>query len=282
MTTPLAGRTVLITGAASGIGRATARLLVEDGVRLVLADADAWRLDDVTQELNRRGAAVSGFVTDVSRAQEVERLLEHAIAAGNSVDAVVHCAGVVHPGPLEHISAESAARQVEINLLGTIYIARTFLPYFRKRGRGHLILMASMGAIAPMPNETIYCATKFGVRGFGLALALELRGTPVRVTVVCPDSVRTPQLRREALENGSPLAFANRLLTADAVAGAIRQAILRPRDEVLVPAFRGVLIRLLNLFPAGLSAALPLLARIGRRRRARYVAQLGREQGSTV
>lgn len=282
MTAPLAGRTVVITGAASGIGRATARLLVEDGVRLVLADADAWRLDDVTQELNRRGAAVSGFLTDVSRADQVERLLEHVTAAGNDVDVVVHCAGVVHPGPLEHISAESAARQVEINLLGTIYIARTFLPYFRKRGRGHLILMASMGAIAPMPNETIYCATKFGVRGFGLALALELRGTPVRVTVVCPDSVRTPQLRREALENGSPLAFANRLLTADAVAGAIRQAILRPRDEVLVPAFRGVLIRLLNLFPAGLSAALPLLDRIGRRRRARYVAQLGREQGSTV
>lgn len=281
MTSSLTGRTVVITGAASGIGRATARLLAEDGVRLVLADADAWRLDDVTQELNRRGAA-SGFVTDVSRADQVERLLEHVTAAGNEVDVVVHCAGVVHPGPLEHISAESAARQVEINLLGTIYIARTFLPYFRKRGGGHLILMASMGAIAPMPNETIYCATKFGVRGFGLALALELRGTPVRVTVVCPDSVRTPQLRREALENGSPLAFANRLLTADAVAGAIRQAILRPRDEVLVPAFRGVLIRLLNLFPAGLSAALPLLDRIGRRRRARYVAQLGREQGSTV
>jgi short-subunit dehydrogenase len=282
MTAPLAGRTVVITGAASGIGRATARLLVEDGVRLVLADVDAWRLDDITQELGRRGAAVSGFVTDVSRPAQVERLLESATAAGNAVDAVVHCAGVVHPGPLERISAESAARQVEINLLGTIYIARTFLPYFRTRCSGHLILMASMGAIAPMPNETIYCATKFGVRGFGLALALELRGTPVRVTVVCPDSVRTPQLQREALENGSPLAFANRLLTAEAVAGVIRETILRPRDEVLVPAFRGVLIRLLNLFPTGLSAALPLLDRIGRRRRARYVAQLGREQGATV
>jgi short-subunit dehydrogenase len=171
---------------------------------------------------------------------------------------------------------------VEVNLLGTIYVARTFLPHFRARGRGHLIMMASMGAIAPMPNETIYCATKFGVRGFGLALALELHDTPIRVTVMCPDSVRTPQLRREALENGSPLAFASRLLTAETVARAIRDAILQPRREVLVPAFRGVLIRLLNLFPSGLSAALPVLDRIGRRRRARYVAELGREQGAAV
>jgi short-subunit dehydrogenase len=169
-----------------------------------------------------------------------------------------------------------------VNLLGTIYIARVFLPHFRSRGHGHLIMMASMGAIAPMPNEAIYCATKFGVRGFGLALALELRDTPIHVTVMCPDSVRTPQLRRQALEDGSSLAFASRLLTADAVARAIRRAMLHPRREVLVPAFRGVLIRLLNLFPAGLSAALPVLDRLGRRRRARYVAQLGREQGAAV
>jgi short-subunit dehydrogenase len=282
VTAPLAGLTVVITGAASGIGKATARLLAQDGVHLILADVDEERLGRFVYELAGTGAPVTGIVTDVRRADAVARLLQRAIAGGGAVDVVVHCAGVVDPGPLESTSIESAARQVEVNLLGTIYIARVFLPHFRSRGRGHLIMMASMGAIAPMPNETIYCATKFGIRGFGLALSLELRDTRIQVTVMCPDSVRTPQLRREALENGSSLAFTSRLLTADEVAGAIRGAILRPRNEVLVPAFRGVLIRLLNLFPSGLSAALPVLDRLGRRRRARYVAQLGREQGAAV
>jgi 3alpha(or 20beta)-hydroxysteroid dehydrogenase len=282
VTAPLAGLTVLITGAASGIGKATARLLTQDGVRLILADVDEERLGRIIHELTGSGAPVTGIVTNVSRADAVARLLERAIAGGGAVDVVVHCAGVVDPGPLESTSVESAARQVEVNLLGTIYIARVFLPHFRSRGHGHLIMMASMGAIVPMPNETIYCATKFGVRGFGLALGLELRDSPIQITVMCPDSVRTPQLRREALENGSPLAFASRLLTADEVARAIRGAILQPRQEILVPAFRGVLIRLLNLFPSGLSAALPLLDRLGRRRRAQYVAQLGREPGAAV
>jgi short-subunit dehydrogenase len=282
VTDPLAGLTVVITGAASGIGKATARLLAQDGVHLIVADVDGERLGRVVDEAAAGGASVTGIVADVSHPDAVGGLLERATSGGGAVDVVVHCAGVVDPGPLESTSVESAARQVDVNLLGTIYIARAFLPYFRARGHGHLILMASMGAIAPMPNETIYCATKFGVRGFGLALSLELRDTPIDVTVMCPDSVRTPQLRREALENGSSLAFASRLLTVDEVAGAIRDAILQPRTEVLVPAFRGVLIRLLNLFPSGLSAALPLLDRLGRRRRARYVAQLGREQEAAV
>jgi short-subunit dehydrogenase len=278
MTTPLAGLTVVITGAASGIGRATARLLAAEGASLVLADVDQEGLGRVVRELTETPGAARGIVCDVSRPGDVDRLGAQAVAGGGAVDIVVHCAGIVEPGPLEHTAAESAARQVEVNLLGTIHVARTFVRYFRSREGGHLILMASMGAFAPMPNETIYCATKFGVRGFGLALALELRDTPVRVTVVCPDSVRTPQLRREALEGGSALSFASPLLTADVVARAIRSAITSRRREVLVPGFRGLLIRLLNLFPAGLEAALPILDRLGRRRRAHYLAQLRREQ----
>lgn len=281
MTPPLAGLTVVVTGAASGIGRATAWVLAGEGAALVLADRDEEGLARVIGELRYAPAEARAVVCDVSRPGDVDRLLAQA-TGGRPVDVVVHCAGIVEPGPLEHTSAESAARQVEVNLLGTIHVARAFVGYFRARGSGHLILMASMGSFAPMPNETIYCATKFGVRGFGLALALELRGTPVRVTVMCPDSVRTPQLRREALENGSALSFASPLLTADVVARAVRDAIIRPRREVLVPGFRGLLIRLLNLFPAGLEAALPVLDRLGRRRRSRYLAQLGREQGASA
>jgi short-subunit dehydrogenase len=282
MTGPLTGLTVVITGAASGIGRATARLLARDGVRLVLADVDREGLGRLVCELTEASGHACAIVGDVSRPGDVDRLLAQAVAAGRPVDVVVHCAGIVEPGPLEHTTAESAARQVEVNLLGTIHVARTFVRYFRAREGGHLILMASMGAFAPMPNEAVYCATKFGVRGFGLALALELRGTPIRVTVICPDSVRTPQLWREALENGSALSFASPLLTADAVARAIRNAMISPRREVLVPGFRGLLIRLLNLFPAGLEAAFPVLDRLGRRRRARYLARLRQEQGASA
>ena len=270
--TPLPGLGIVVTGAASGIGEATARLLAREGAAVVLVDRDRDRLGAVARELAESGAGVSCIVADLSDPLEAERLCAEATERPGGIGVLVHCAGIVHPGPLEQTEPEWIARQVAVNLLGSIYVTRAFLPHFRARGAGHVIMMGSLGGIAPMPNETIYCATKFGVRGFGLSLALELRHTPIHVTVVCPDSVLTPQLREEAVGGGSPVAFTSDLLTAHEVARAIRSAILRPRREVLVPAFRGALIRALNLVPGVYAASVPALERRGLRGRARYLA----------
>ncbi|HEU5050854.1 MAG TPA: SDR family oxidoreductase [Gemmatimonadales bacterium] len=274
---PLKGLGVVVTGAGSGIGAATASLLASKGAALILVDRDADRLRTRAAAIASTGGRVSTIRCDVSRADDVARLCAESVERPGGIGAVIHCAGIVHPGALEATTPDWIARQVEVNLLGTIYVTRAFLPHFRARGGGHVIMLGSLGGIAPMPRETIYSATKFAVRGFGLALALELRGSPIRISVVCPDSVTTPQLRQEAEEGGSPVAFTARLLTPERIAETIAGALARPRREILVPRFRGSLIRLLNLVPDVYARAIPALERMGRRGRTRYLADMARD-----
>jgi short-subunit dehydrogenase len=126
-----------------------------------------------------------------------------------------------------------------------------------------------------MPGESVYCATKFAVRGFCQSLALELRGTGVTVSCVCPDSADTRQLRTEALHPTSTMAFTSAPMTADAVAGAIVGTLVRPRREVLVPGPRGALVRLLTCWPQVFALIYPLLDRLGGRGRARFLRRVG-------
>jgi len=154
--------------------------------------------------------------------------------------------------------------------VGTVLVTRAFLPYFRERGRGHLIHVGSLGGIVPLAGEPIYSATKFAVRGFCLALALELRGTGVAVSVVCPDSTDTAQLAIEATQRGSPFSFLSAPLAPAAVAAAIVATIRRPRLEVAVPTGRGLGAKLLTWSPALLHRVYPLLERWGAARRSRF------------
>ncbi len=263
-------RVIVIVGSASGIGAATARRLAGEGARLVLADIDETALETQRAELAAAGHGVVAIPVDAADPDSVDELVEGSLMAFGRVDALVNCAGVVDPGPLESLSVESVRRLVEINLLGTIHTTRALLPYFRQVRRGHFVHVASLGGIAPMPGEAVYSATKFAVRGFCQSLALELRGTPLRISVVSPDSVDTPQLRAEADGEGSALSFTSEPLDADEVAAAILGTLRRPRAEVMVPRGRGWLARLLGFAPALLALSYPALARRGRRNRERW------------
>jgi short-subunit dehydrogenase len=134
--------------------------------------------------------------------------------------------------------------------------------------------VASLGGLAPMPGESIYCATKFGVRGFSQSLALELRGTGVAVSCVCPDSADTRQLRAEARHDASTMAFTSPAMAADDVARAVARTVVRPRREVLVPSPRGLLVRLLTSFPGVFALLYPMLDRLGRHGQARFRARV--------
>jgi short-subunit dehydrogenase len=186
------------------------------------------------------------------------------------VDAVVNCAGVVIPGAIDTCPADDITRQLDTNLGGTIKVTRAFVPLFKRQSSGHLVLIASLAGIVPLPGESIYAASKFAVRGFAHSIAHELRGTRVEVTVVCPDSTRTAMLDIEAADPGSSLSFSSPAMEPEEVARAILGVLRRPRLEVTVPGFRGRLIRWLGAMPTFFGWLYPLINAMGRRRQEEY------------
>ena len=269
MRRPLAGRAVVVTGAANGIGRATARLLAREGAVLALADVDEAGLAALSRALGDAVRAAT-FPTDVRDPAAVEALARRTTEAWGRVDAVVHCAGVIAPGLLDASPWEDVARQLDTNLLGTIHVARAFLPHFRSQGSGHLVLMASLAGMVPIPGESVYAATKFAVRGLALSLDLELRGTGIRVTAVCPDSARTAMLDIEARDETSSLSFSSPPMAPEEGARAIARVLRHPRREVTVPGLRGRLIRQVGSMTGLFALAYPLVDRLARRRKEEY------------
>ena len=269
MSGPLAGRVVVVTGAAHGIGRATALHLGREGAVLELADVDERGLEAVRAALGPAAPAAQR-TTDVRDPAAVEALARHAAETWGRVDAVVNCAGVIAPGRLDTSPWDDVARQLDTNLVGTIHVARAFLPLFRRQESGHLVLIASLAGLVPIPGESVYAATKFAVRGLALSLDLELRGSGIRVTAVCPDSARTAMLDIEARDECSSLSFSSPPMAPEVVARAIAGALRRPRREVTVPGLRGRLIRQVGAMTGIFALAFPLVDRLARARKERY------------
>jgi hypothetical protein len=267
---------VLVIGGAGGIGGAIGRRLVARGARVGVADIAVAALARIGASLSIHGEPVPVWPVDVRDPAALARLREDAVRAFGKLDAVINCSAVIHPGPVQALPPDGPRHEVEVNLLGTMQVAQAFVPYFRARRAGHLILFASLGGVVPMPGGSVYAATKFGVRGFALSLALELRGTGVSLSLVSPDSTDTPMLRAEALAHGSFMSFASAPLRAEAVARAVERILRRPRMETLVPSFRGLLGRVIAFSPLTLRLLAPLVQWLGRRGRRKYLDGLDR------
>jgi 3-oxoacyl-[acyl-carrier protein] reductase len=273
----LRGRVIVITGAANGIGNATALALAAEGAALVLVDMDAEGLSALRPVFAGEGVRASIVRADVRQSAALEDVVQQAVRTFGRVDAVVNCAGIVIPGAIDTCPADDITRQLDTNLGGTINVTRAFVPLFKRQGSGHLVLISSLAGIVPLPGESIYAASKFAVRGFAHSIAHELRGTGVAVTVVCPDSTRTRMLEIEARDDGSSLSFSSAAMEPEEVARGILGALHRPRVEVTVPGFRGRLIRWLGAMPVLFGWLYPLIDRMGRRRKDRYRQLLARK-----
>ncbi len=219
----LAGRVVLITGAARGIGLATARTLLARGARVALGDLRAPE-----PPAGHDGRAV-GLRVDVTDEASFAAFLADAEQALGPPDVLVNNAGIMPVGPFLEESPATTRRQVDVNLHGVITGTRLVLPGMIARGSGHVINIGSAASLIGLPGEAVYCATKHAVLGFSEAVRTEVRGTGVEVTVVMPNLAGTD------LGAGMSPARGQRLLTPQEVADAIVAAIERPRFEVPVP-----------------------------------------------
>ena len=187
---------VVITGASSGIGRATAHEFARQGATLVLAARDKTALHDVAEECHRFGGQARFIVADVTKPEDMQRLAQSAIEAAGRIDVWVNNAGVGALGAFEEIPVEDHARVIQTDLVGQINGAYAVLPHFKQRGRGILINNISLGGWTPQPYAASYSAAKFGLRAFAESLQGELHHwSDIHVCNVYPAVMDTPGFR---------------------------------------------------------------------------------------
>ncbi len=198
---------VLITGAAGGIGAATARKFAALGWRLVLTDVRAEPLQVLADTLPVSVA----FAADVRTQRACQTLLAEVVAATARLDCLVNAAGIWREGPFADIRAEDLDLVLDINLKGTLHMCAAAIPHLQLT-RGSIINIASDAGLQGNAGAAAYCASKGGVVLFSKALALELAPQGVRVNAVCPGDVDTPMLAFQADSSGDPQAYRRRLL----------------------------------------------------------------------
>jgi short-subunit dehydrogenase len=228
---------VVLTGASSGIGRATAWALAKERVRLVLAARDRYALDLVASECHQLGAPAEVVVTDVTDAQAVNALAQAAIERFGEIDVWINNVGVGAVGPFDIAPIEAHRRVIESNLIGHMNGAHAALRHFRQRRRGTLINMISLGGWWSTPYAAAYTASKFGLRGFGQSLRAELTDVPdIHVCDVYPALVDTPGVSHGANYTGRRLKPMPPLLDPRTVAAKIVSLLRDPRPTVPVGA----------------------------------------------
>jgi NAD(P)-dependent dehydrogenase (short-subunit alcohol dehydrogenase family) len=190
----LNGKRVLITGAASGIGRACAEAAGRAGAHLVLTDRNAPLLETTAEALRADGADVR-FATpaDVADLAQVQALAKAVHDEGGSVDVVMNVAGIAVWGTVDRLEHEQWRRAIDVNLMGPIHVIECFVPEMIRAGRGgHLVNVSSAAGLLGLPWHAPYSASKFGLRGVSEVLRFDLRKHGIRVHLVCPGGVATP------------------------------------------------------------------------------------------
>jgi short-subunit dehydrogenase len=185
------GRVVLITGASSGIGAATARLLARQGMRVVLTARRQDRLEALAREIEREGGAALAIPADLSDPSAREALVDQVEARWGPVEVLINNAGFGYYATVEDTPWEVVRRMFEVNILAMIHLTQRVVPGMRRLGRGHILNIASVAGYISTPPLTVYSATKFAVVGFSEGLRRELEPHGIHVTVISPGPVRT-------------------------------------------------------------------------------------------
>jgi 3-oxoacyl-[acyl-carrier protein] reductase len=224
-TRTLTGTAVAVTGASSGIGAATARLLVEAGARVVLQARRKERLDELVAELGAdRAVGMAGDVRDPAAANA---LVGAAVEAFGQLDSIVINAGIGMYGGILDRTDDELQTMMRTNLDGTVWSARTAVRHFRAAGAGDIVIVASVAGLRGGADEAVYAATKFAQVGFTGALDREVRADGIRVTAICPAGVETEFAIGAGRTEGDP-ALADYLRPED-VAYAITTVLRQPR-----------------------------------------------------
>ena len=187
----IAGKVVAVTGASSGIGKVTARVLGERGAKVVLGARRVAQLDEIAAELRGRGGQAIVCATDVTRRDDVERLVGTAVSEFGRLDVLVNNAGISKIGPMSDLDVEGWSAMIDVNLRGVLHGIAAALPVFRRQANGHFVTTVSTAGLKIVPNMGVYAATKNAVRTVLEGLRQESTDGVVRTTAVSPGFVNT-------------------------------------------------------------------------------------------
>ncbi|MCK1489162.1 SDR family oxidoreductase [Bradyrhizobium sp. 180] len=190
MTEGIKHKIVVVTGASSGLGEATARLLSAQGATLVLGARRAGRLRALAKEIEGRGGKALALETDVTR-REVKALVDSAVEAYGRIDVMINNAGLMPPAPLEQLKVDEWDRMIDVNLKGVTYGIAAALPHMQRQKSGHFVNVSSVAGHKVGPGFSVYAATKFAVRALSEGLRQEVKPYNIRTTVISPGAVAT-------------------------------------------------------------------------------------------
>lgn len=230
MMSVLNGKVVVITGASSGIGETTARLLAGLGAHVVIGARRVERLEALASDIQADGGSVVVQRLDVTELEQMQAIIEAAQSHFGRVDAVINNAGVMPLSSLEALKIEEWNRMIDVNIRGVLHGIAAGLPVMKKQGFGHFINIASIGAYEVSPTAAVYCATKYAVRAITDGLRQETAGQGIRVTLVSP-GVTESELAESITDNEAKeimKEYRRTTLPATAIARAIVYALEQP------------------------------------------------------
>ena len=232
-TSNIADKVVVITGASSGLGESTARLLARQGAIVVLGARRKDRIDALVADITANGGRALGFQADVTHRNDIQALVQGAIEAYDRVDVLVNIAGLMAIAPIAALKVEEWDRMIDVNIKGVLYGIAAALPIMQRQKQGHIINIASVVGIKVFaPGGTVYSATKFAVRALTEGLRIELKADNIRSTMISPGAAAT-----ELTESSSDAATRQNLrefykiaIPAESIARAVAYAIEQPND----------------------------------------------------
>jgi NAD(P)-dependent dehydrogenase (short-subunit alcohol dehydrogenase family) len=257
--TEIKGKIAVITGAASGIGRATAVALAREGARVAIADVDRAGLAETAKQIEAISGQVSTYLLDVSSREAVYAFAQEIEAQFGGADIVINNAGVAQVATVEELSYEDFEWVMNIDFWGMVYGSKAFLPQLRQKGAGHIVNVSSIFGLFSVPSQAAYNSAKFAIRGFTEALRHEMKGSGIAVSCVHPGGIKTNILRNarflqsvQTTEREQAMSGFDKLArtTPDQAAQTIIKGIKANKPRILIGMDARILDWIIRLLPA--------------------------------
>ena len=236
-------KVILITGASSGIGRATALVFAKLNAKVILSSRNEEKLESLRQEIESNGGQALVIKTDVSSFEDTQRMVMTSILKWGNIDILIANAGVYIQDVSHEINVESFRESFNINFFGVLHAIKSVLPDMKRQGKGHIVIVNSLDAKKGIIGDSPYVASKSALDGFGDVLRQELKGDGIRITSIYPARVDTPMIQNIRVPWISPK------ISPFKVAKAIVKGIKRNKAIVIVPSSNFLLGSLNNMFP---------------------------------
>ena len=233
MTEGIKDKIVVVTGASSGLGEATARLLTAQGATVVLGARRADRLQSLAKDIEARGGTALAVATDVTQPEQVKALVESAVRTYGRIDVMINNAGLMPQAPLDQLKVDEWERMIDVNIKGVLYGIAAALPHMQRQKAGHFINVSSVAGHRVGPGFAVYAATKYAVRALSEGLRQEVKPYNIRTTVISPGAVATelPNTITDSAAAERVRTFYDQVaLPADSFARAVVFAMSQPEE----------------------------------------------------